>query len=88
MASNRLSTAIFHGIAAGCEPAVYGDPMELVGARAGFNGKSLLVATYPELHGEHTDVDVAREIGHRELGQDFVMEPAELTEAAGWGIRA
>jgi hypothetical protein len=29
VASNRLSTAIFYGTAAGCEPAVYGDPMHL-----------------------------------------------------------
>jgi RimJ/RimL family protein N-acetyltransferase len=29
VASNRLSSAVFYGAAAGCEPAVYGDPMQL-----------------------------------------------------------
>ena len=29
VASNRLSSAVFYGVAAGCEPAVYGDPMVL-----------------------------------------------------------
>lgn len=84
VASNRLSTAIFHGVAAGCEPAVYGDPMELRDAKAGFNGRTLLAAWFPELHGEHLDLDIARAITHTELGLDWMLSPAELAVAAGW----
>lgn len=84
VASNRLSTAIFYGIAAGCEPAVYGDPMEFVGVKAGFNGSALLEATFPELHGAHLDLDVARAIARRELGADSICSPAELRTVLEW----
>lgn len=84
VASNRLSTAVFYGIAAGCEPAVYGDPMEFAGVRAGFNGERLLEAWFPELHGKHLDLDAARAITRRELGQDLIASPAELVRILGW----
>lgn len=84
VASNRLSTAIFYGIAAGCEPAVYGDPMEFVGVQAGFNGERLLEAWYPELHGTHLDLGAARATARRELGLDLVASPAELRRVLGW----
>ncbi len=84
VASNRLSTAIFYGIAAGCAPAVYGDPMEFVGVQAGFNGERLLEAWFPELHGADLDLDTARAIAHRELGLDLVASPAELRHVLGW----
>lgn len=84
VASNRLSTAIFYGVAAGCEPAVYGDPMEFEGGAAGFDGTDLLLEWYPMLHGAHLDVELAREITARELGTDFVQSPEELRIALGW----
>ncbi|MDT0213519.1 hypothetical protein Q9R29_06435 [Rothia sp. ARF10] len=84
VASNRLSTAIFYGIAAGCEPAVYGDPMELLEVKEGFNGERLLEAWFPELHGPHLDVEVARGLARRELGADHLLDPAELRLALGW----
>jgi len=84
VASNRLSTAIFYGIAAGCEPAVYGDPMELLAVKEGFNGERLLDAWFPELHGPHLDLEVARAIAARELGADDLLSPAELRLVLGW----
>lgn len=83
VASNRLSTAIFYGVAAGCEAAVYGDPMEFVGA-AGFDGEQLLQAWFPELHGERLDAEAARATTRRELGQDLVASPEELVRVLGW----
>lgn len=84
VASNRLTTAVMYGIAAGCEPAVYGDPMDFVGVKAGFNGAGLLEAHYPELFGKDIDVQRAREIAHRELGADFLASPDELRYVLGW----
>lgn len=84
VASNRLTTAVLYGIAAGCEPAVYGDPMEFVGVKAGFNGAGLLEAQFPELFGKDIDVQRAREVAHRELGADFIASPEELRYVLGW----
>ena len=84
VASNRLTTAVLYGIAAGCEPAVYGDPMDFVGVKAGFNGAGLLEAQFPELFGKDIDVQRAREVAHRELGADFIASPEELRYVLGW----
>ena len=82
--SNRLTTAVFYGAAAGCEPAVYGDPMEFVGVKAGFNGAGLLEALYPEMFGEHLDIEHALETSRAELGTDHLMSPDELRYTLGW----
>jgi hypothetical protein len=84
VASNRLSTAIFYGTAMGCEPAVYGDPMELVGVKEGFNGERLLEAWYPELHGQHLDLQACREIADEELGRQWLLSPDEMVMVLGW----
>ena len=84
VASNRLTTAVLYGVAAGCEPAVYGDPMEFVGARAGFDGTGLLEATLPDLFGKRIDLELARATTRTELGADFVMSPEELRYVLGW----
>jgi len=84
VASNRLSTAIFYGLSAGCEAAVYGDPMELENNHPMYGGLGRLARLWPELHGTHTDTAVAREIADLELGLDYRCEPAELRELFDW----
>lgn len=84
VASNRLSTATFYGAALGLEPAVYGDPMEFIGVKDGFNGEQLLEWTFAQLHGKHTDRAVAQHLADRELGRDAMMSPQELREIFGW----
>lgn len=84
VASNRLSTAVFYGIAAGCRPAVYGDPMELVGVKEGFSGEQLLEAWFPELHGTNLDLEECRLRADEELGGAWMLEPAEMRAAFGW----
>ena len=84
VASNRLSTAVVYGAAVGCEVAVYGDPMEFVGVKAGFNGAGLLEALYPEFFGAHTDLAATSAIALAELGADFLAEPDELRYLLGW----
>ncbi|AKU16202.1 hypothetical protein [Luteipulveratus mongoliensis] len=84
VASNRLSTAIMYGASLGLQPAVYGDPMDLVGVKAGFNGTDLLEHTFPELHGTDIDAAVAHEIANRELGRDAMLSPTELALVLGW----
>lgn len=84
VASNRLSTAVMYGAALGLEPAIYGDPMEFRGVRAGFNGAGLLEALYPEFFGTSTDPEVTQQIARRELGAHHLMSPAELRLILGW----
>ncbi|MFW6597145.1 hypothetical protein ACQBAU_05545 [Propionibacteriaceae bacterium Y2011] len=84
VASNRLSTAIFHGVAAGCEAAVYGDPMEFVGGRPGFVDEGLLAANYPEFFGAHVDQSAVRTTVEQEMGMTDMLSPAELRRTLGW----
>lgn len=84
VASNRLSTAVMYGAALGCVPAVYGDPMEFVGVKAGFNGEGLLQSLYPEFFGTSTDPHTTRTIAQRELGTDHLTTPEELRLLLGW----
>jgi len=78
VAANRLSTAIFYGIQAGCEAAVYGDPMTMGGEDPLFGGVSRVMRLWPELHGKNIDQRVAREIAAYELGEPWIMPPDEL----------
>lgn len=86
--SNRLTTAIFYGASVGCDVAVYGDPMVYVDAREGYEDlldvNDMVRRLYPELHGTHTDPDVAHAIARFELGMDQLLNPAELKEVLGW----
>ncbi|CAG7573936.1 hypothetical protein FB554_2103 [Barrientosiimonas humi] len=84
VASNRLSTAIMYGASLGLQPAVYGDPMDLVGVKAGFNGSQLLEFTFPQLHGTDIDAELARQVADVELGRDAMLEPQELALVLGW----
>lgn len=87
VAANRLSTAVFYGIAAGCQPAVYGDPMELEGDNPLFGGQARLARLWPELLGKDIDLATAREITDVELGREWVVPPAELRMLFDWRER-
>ncbi|GAA1792130.1 hypothetical protein GCM10009682_12630 [Luedemannella flava] len=84
VASNRLSSAVLYGALAGCEPAVYGDPMTLRGEDPMFGGVARMRRTWPQLHGPHLDLDAARAAARDELGADRLLTPVELRELLGW----
>lgn len=82
VASNRLSTAVFYGVAAGCEPAVYGDPMYL--DKEDTPTADRIRREWPELHGAAPDPETARKIVLAELGDGHLATPAELRAILGW----
>jgi hypothetical protein len=84
VASNRLCSAVFYGILAGCEPAVYGDPMRLAGERSAFGGRSRIEREWPALHGTRVDPAAARALAADELGADRLLPPAELRRLLRW----
>lgn len=84
VASNRLATAVWHGIQAGCQPAIYGDPMELLDIKPGFDGEQLFRAWYPELYEADVDLERARDLAALELGVTHMMPPDELALSLGW----
>jgi len=87
VASNRLTTAIFYGVSAGCEPAVYGDPMLMDGVDPNYEGKGRVPRLLPELHGTGIDLGTAREITAIELGLDHIAPPEEIREVFRWPER-
>jgi len=84
VASNRLCSAIFYGALAGCEPAVYGDPMQLQGESPAFGGQARIRRQWAGLHGESIDPRLARQAAVDELGADRLMTPAELRTLFRW----
>ncbi|MEU4694437.1 hypothetical protein [Actinoplanes sp. NPDC023714] len=86
VASNRLSSAVFYGVAAGCEPAVYGNPMQL--AKEDAPTAERIRREWSELHGVAPDPVVAREIAMAELGDGHLASPAELRATLGWSAAA
>ncbi len=84
VASNRLSTAMFYGIQAGCEAAIYGDPMELVDMKDGFDGEQLFRAWYPFMFDAQVDDKLGRELAAQELGVAHMLPPEELALTLGW----
>jgi hypothetical protein len=84
VASNRVSSALFYGILAGCEPAVYGDPMVLQDEDPTFGGVARIRRQWPELHGPSLDRATADEIARTEMGVDSQLGPIELRELFGW----
>lgn len=84
VAANRLSTAIFYGVSAGCRPAVYGDPMTIEDPHPIHGGLARIRRLWPQLHGRSIDFDTAREITAVELGAGHLAEPAELRALFGW----
>ncbi|WP_433291440.1 hypothetical protein ACQP2F_25470 [Actinoplanes sp. CA-030573] len=87
VASNRLCSAVLYGTLAGCEPAVYGDPMQLEGESEGV-GPARIRREWSALHGTHVDVALARSIAVDELGADRLLPPAELRRLLGWPMPA
>ncbi len=84
VASNRLSSAVFYGILAGCEPAVYGDPMTLEREVPIFGGPERIRREWADLHGEQVDVDTARQVAVAELGADRLVSPDEMRHLFHW----
>lgn len=84
VASNRLCSAVFYGVLAGCEPAVYGDPMQLRGERSAFGGQARIVREWGDLHGPRVDPEIARAAAVAELGADRLLPPAELRRLFDW----
>lgn len=82
VASNRLSSAIFYGVAAGCRPAVYGNPMRL--AKEDEPTAERIRREWPELHGVDPDPAAARASAMAELGDGHLASPAELRAVLGW----
>jgi hypothetical protein len=82
--SNRLCSAVFYGILAGCEPAVYGDPMRLEGEKSAFGGQDRIMRQWAGLHGEQVDPGLARRVAADELGADRLLTPAQLRTLFGW----
>jgi hypothetical protein len=82
VASNRLSSAIFYGVAAGCRPAVYGDPMHLESGDGPTAER--IRRQWPELHGKWPDPAVAEPVALAELGAGYLATPAELRAMLGW----
>jgi hypothetical protein len=87
VAANRLSTAVFYGVAAGCEPAVYGDAMELEGDNPLFGGQARIARLWPDMLGKDIDLEVARAITDSELGRAWLMPPAEMRMLFAWNAR-
>ncbi|NNG40187.1 hypothetical protein HJ588_13020 [Flexivirga sp. ID2601S] len=78
VAANRLSSAILYGASAGCEVAVYGDPMLMDGEDARFGGNARVERQWPELIGKDIDQNAAAQITRHELGADFRLTPYEV----------
>jgi hypothetical protein len=82
--SNRLCSAIWYGLLAGCQAAVYGDPMVLEDADLTFGGEPRLHRQWPEVYGHDPDPVAAREVAVSELGADILAPPEELRTHLGW----
>jgi hypothetical protein len=85
VASNRLSSAVMYGAAAGCAPAVYGDPMHLEKEHGPTADR--IRRQWPELHGKFPDPGVARASALDELGDGYLASPGELRAMFGWSAR-
>ena len=82
--SNRLCSAIWYGLLAGCQGAVYGDPMVLEHADPTFGGEPRLRRQWPEVYGYDPDVAAGYRSARAELGADELAGPAELRTLLGW----
>jgi hypothetical protein len=85
--SNRLCSAVWYGLLAGREIAVYGDPMVLDNADPTFGGEPRLRRQWPELYGVDTDYPTCHAMARRQLGADDLARPDELRTYLGWPAR-
>jgi hypothetical protein len=88
VASNRLCSAVLYGALAGCEPAVYGDPMQLRNETSAFGGQARIRREWAGLHGPRVDPPHARRVASDELGADRLLSPAELRRLFHWPMPA
>ncbi|XVU30042.1 hypothetical protein ACQPZJ_24010 [Actinoplanes sp. CA-054009] len=86
VASNRLCSAVFYGTLAGCEPAVYGDPMQLENEKSAFGGQARILREWSDMIGAEVDPETARRIAVAELGADRLLPPSELRRLFGWPV--
>ena len=86
VAGNRLATALFYGAAAGCEVAVYGDPMLMDGEDERFGGYARVRRLWPEMIGKDVDQRVAQQITREELGARHLLTPGEVRRTMFDGI--
>ncbi|MCP2324547.1 hypothetical protein HDA40_003054 [Hamadaea flava] len=84
VASNRLSSAVFYGTLAGCEPAVYGDTMTLANEDPTFGGVARQRRLWPEMHGAKLDLAAAQQTARAELGADRLLPPEAVRRLFGW----
>jgi hypothetical protein len=82
--SNRLCSAVWYGLLAGREAAVYGDPMVLDNADPTFGGEPRLRRQWPEVYGYETDYDACHALARQQLGADELARPEELRLLLGW----
>jgi hypothetical protein len=82
VASNRLCSALLYGAAAGCAPAVYGDPMQL--ELEDVTTAERIRRQWPELHGVDPDPVTASASALAELGAGYLAAPGELRAMLGW----
>ncbi|MFB9236714.1 hypothetical protein ACFFWC_14325 [Plantactinospora siamensis] len=82
--SNRLSSAVWYGLLAGCEAAVYGDPMLIGKADLRFGGEPRIQRQWADMYAHRTDHAVAYAMARAELGADLLASPAELRYHLGW----
>ena len=84
--SNRLCSAIWYGLLAGCQGAVYGDPMVLENGDPTFGGEPRLHRQWPEVYGYDPDQAAGYRIARAELGADELAGPEELRTLLGWPV--
>jgi hypothetical protein len=82
--SNRLCSAIWYGLLAGCQAAVYGDPMVLEDGDPTFGGEPRLHRQWPEVYGHDPDTAEGYKSARAELGADELAGPEELRALLGW----
>jgi hypothetical protein len=82
LVTNRVSTALWYGAAAGLEVEIYGPPMGLGGEAEGRAFDRFQRERWPEfVNGRVRD---ARSLANQELGAAHMLDQAELCDFLGW----
>ena len=88
MVSNRLCSAIWYGLLAGCEAAVYGDPMVLDNDDPTFGGEPRLRRQWPEVYGHRPDTAACRDAPAASWAPTSWPGRRELRTLLGWRSRS